>query len=82
MSPFLAWGDFHARWRFARLTIPEEKCGTTRSLVFFHPTPDKRAFVGRDERRTPLRTPVWKATIGINTVKISFRFARRLRKDR
>ena len=24
-SPFLAWGDFHARSRFARPTIPEEK---------------------------------------------------------
>ena len=32
MSPFLAWGDFHARSRFARPTIPEEKWGTTRSL--------------------------------------------------
>ena len=27
-----AWGDFHARSRFARSTIPEEKWGTTRSL--------------------------------------------------
>ena len=25
VSPFLAWGDFHARSRFARSTIPEEK---------------------------------------------------------
>ena len=33
VSPFLAWGDFHARSRFARSTIPEEKWGTTRSLV-------------------------------------------------
>ena len=36
MSPFLAflaWGDFYARSRFARSTIPEEKWGTTRSLV-------------------------------------------------
>ena len=32
VSPFLAWGDFHARSRFARSTIPEEKWGTTRSL--------------------------------------------------
>ena len=32
VSPFLAWGDFHARLRFARSTIPEEKWGTTRSL--------------------------------------------------
>ena len=33
VSPFLAWGDFHARSRFARSTIPEEKWGTTRSLL-------------------------------------------------
>ena len=33
VSPFLAWGDFHARLRFARSTIPEEKWGTTRSLT-------------------------------------------------
>ena len=32
VSPFLAWGDFHARSSFARSTIPEEKWGTTRSL--------------------------------------------------
>ena len=32
VSPFLAWGDFHARSRFARPTIPEEKWATTRSL--------------------------------------------------
>ena len=32
VSPFLAWGDFHARSRFARSTIPEEKWRTTRSL--------------------------------------------------
>ena len=25
VSPFLVWGDFHARSRFARSTIPEEK---------------------------------------------------------
>ena len=30
---FLAWGDFHARSRFAHSTIPEEKWGTTRSLA-------------------------------------------------
>ena len=34
MSPFLAWGDFHACSRFARSTIPEEKWRTTRSLNF------------------------------------------------
>ena len=33
VSPFLAWGDFHARSRFARSTVPEEKWGTTRGLV-------------------------------------------------
>ena len=33
MSPFLAWGDFHARSPFARSTISEEKWGTTRSLI-------------------------------------------------
>ena len=32
VSPFLAWGDFHERSRFARSTIPEENWGTTRSL--------------------------------------------------
>ena len=42
VSRFLAWGDFHARSRFARSTIPEEKWGTTRSLgrwirIFFFP---------------------------------------------
>ena len=30
---FLAWVDSHARSRFARSTIPEEKMGTTRSLT-------------------------------------------------
>ena len=29
---FLTWGDFHARSRFARSTIHEEKWGTTLSL--------------------------------------------------
>ena len=37
VSPFLAWGDFHARSRFARSTIPEEKWGTTRSLLVDKP---------------------------------------------
>ena len=32
-APFLKWGDFYARSRFARSTIPEEKWGTTRSLL-------------------------------------------------
>ena len=34
VSPVLAWGDFHARSRVARSTIPEEKWGTTRSLKY------------------------------------------------
>ena len=34
VSPFLAWGDFHARSRFACSTIPEEKWGTTCSLLY------------------------------------------------
>ena len=33
--PFLAWGDFHARSRFACSTISEEKWGTTRSLQLY-----------------------------------------------
>ena len=33
---FLAWVDSHARSRFARPTIPEEKMGTTRSLPLLH----------------------------------------------
>ena len=32
-SPFLAWGDFHVRSGFTRSTIPEEKWGTTHSLL-------------------------------------------------
>ena len=35
VSPFLAWCDFHARSRFVRSTIPEEKWGTTRSLCYY-----------------------------------------------
>ena len=31
-TPLLAWGNFHARSRFVRSTIPEVKWGTTRSL--------------------------------------------------
>ena len=34
VSPFLAWGDFHARSRFARSTISEDKWRTTRTLGF------------------------------------------------
>ena len=32
VSPFLAWGYFHAHSGFARSTIPEEKWRTTRGL--------------------------------------------------
>ena len=37
-GPILAWGDFHARSRFARSTIPEENWGTTSSLYQNAPT--------------------------------------------
>ena len=38
MRPFLARGEFHARSRFARSTIPEEEWGTTHSLdLTLHP---------------------------------------------
>ena len=52
VSPFLAWGDFHARSRFARSTIPEEKWGTTRSLGFLgneqlYPGPYEVVALGR-----------------------------------
>ena len=43
VSPFLAWGNFHARSRSARSTIPEEKWGTTRSLLSSRP--DKESLV-------------------------------------
>ena len=32
MSSFLTWGDFHARSRFVRSTIPEEKWGIACNL--------------------------------------------------
>ena len=35
VSPCLAWSDFHVRSLFARSTIPEEKWGTSRSLLVF-----------------------------------------------
>ena len=43
VSPFLAWGDFHARSRFARSTM--EKWGTTRSLALY-----RIAFLGATKR--------------------------------
>ena len=46
VSSFLAWGDFHARSRFARSTILEEKWGTTGSLEDNRPRTD---FDGLDE---------------------------------
>ena len=39
VSPFFAWGDFRARSRFARSTIPEEKWGTTCILPQYFGTP-------------------------------------------
>ena len=50
VSPFLAWGDFHARSRFAPSTIPEEKWGTTRSLCIGQPS---------DLHRSSEATEVW-----------------------
>ena len=44
MSPFLPWGEFHERSRFARSTIPEEKWGTIRSL--FEEIPTRTAGLG------------------------------------
>ena len=43
VSPFLAWGDFHARSRFARCTLAEEKWG-----LFTDPPPGPPS-----ERRQP-----------------------------
>ena len=50
VSPFLAWGDFHARSRFGPSTIPEEKWGTTRSLSGAGPWQD-------------VRTSAWEASV-------------------
>ena len=47
VSPFLAWGDFHARSRFTRSTIPEEKWGTTRSLVLTFLQLPKLTWIGK-----------------------------------
>ena len=49
----LAWGDFHARWRFARSTIPEEKWGTTRSLLLCGPRADLCVFVKNRLHKNP-----------------------------
>ena len=46
VSPFLAWGDFHARSRFARSIIPEEKWGTTRSLPAAESNSQNKQFPG------------------------------------
>ena len=54
---FLAWGDFHARSRFARsLHYPLRKMGTTRSLQLCLPT-------------TPLMTPKDYVGIGNKNVR-------------
>ena len=55
---FLAWGDFHARSRFARsLHYPLRKMGTTRSLQLCLPTkplmtPKDYAGIGNKNMRT------------------------------
>ena len=41
VSPFLAWGDFHARSRFALSTIPEGKLGL---LVVYGQNANKNNF--------------------------------------
>ena len=37
VSPFLAWGDYQAPSRFACSTVPEDKWGTTPSLIQYDP---------------------------------------------
>ena len=37
VSPFLAWGDYHAPSRFACSTVPEDEWGTTRSPIQYDP---------------------------------------------
>ena len=60
MSPFLAWGDFHARSRSARSTIPEEKWGTTRSLVPLVPSRTSMQTQASRDLESRLRlTPFW-----------------------
>ena len=50
VSPFLAWGDFHARSRFARSSIPEETQGTIRSLIIYiYSRKLKRFFLRRQD---------------------------------
>ena len=66
VSPFLAWGDFHARSSFARFTIPEEKWGTTRSLavIGLRYFPLKSADVrGAGTCDEPLRMSAWEAAV-------------------
>ena len=54
MSPFLAWGDFQARSRFTRSTIPEEKWRTTHS-----PTRCKRLCFNAGARKFRLKGSVF-----------------------
>ena len=49
---FLAWGDFHARSRFARSTIPEGKWGTTPSLPILALRHQSLAFRAAGVRKT------------------------------
>ena len=53
-SPFLAWGDFHARSHFTRCTILEEKWGTTHS-----PTRCKRLCFNAVARKFRLKGSVF-----------------------
>ena len=57
---FLALGDYQACSRLARSTIPvASHAGAFRGARFSSLSP----FVGRDEKRAPLKTPAWEATI-------------------
>jgi len=59
VSPFLAWGDFHACSRFAPSTIPEEKWGTTRSLKNKRmPIYWAKTRARQDYRRRDLKSPL------------------------
>ena len=59
-SPFLEWGDFHARSRFVRsINIPEEKWGTTRSLGLGSYEKFQPGFPRREKVRDP-REEFWR----------------------
>ena len=68
VSSFLAWGDFHARSRFARSTIPEEKWGTTRSLQEHSLRLKKLISQGPEDAMLKIRRPVHKRLFKSNRV--------------